>query len=454
MRSLRARAARIPHSDLTSCEAANARIGSGKSDKTNQTAAEIQNPKEDSMSSNSSRKTMKGSLHFWICLICLLSLFAIRANAQHVHQLLYNNYNWTDQSLAGSPVLDIEPYPIGNAAFTTTPNNQVHVYYVDSINHVHQRTRSQIRFFGVPRWVDEDLTQETGAEPAYAVTMLSGFSEGNYQYVFYGDDDGDIHMLFYDNSKWTHQDISAAAGSTGLYIFDLAVTAFTTTPNNQIHVYYLANNFQDQASAVHQLFFNGTSWSDEDLTAETGAFFPEGGWWAGFSIGNYQYLFYPDIYGYLHELYYNNSNWTDVDLSVQIGAPTLGGYTPITAFVVPGTQTMEVFYTTGGGDIYQISSSDNISWNQQDLTTLTHGPSSNTNDAIMAFATTPNNQLHVYYISSAPQSQDHVNQLFFNGSSWSNEDLTSATHAGNAFDFKGMSGFSLGNFQYVYYVGK
>ena len=85
------------------------------------------------MSSNSSRKTMKGSLHFWICLICLLSLFAIRANAQHVHQLLYNNYNWTDQSLAGSPVLDIEPYPIGNAAFTTTPNNQVHVYYVDSI---------------------------------------------------------------------------------------------------------------------------------------------------------------------------------------------------------------------------------------------------------------------------------------------------------------------------------
>jgi hypothetical protein len=410
------------------------------------------------MSSNDSRKMMRTSLHVSVCLIGLLSLIAIPVNAQHVHQLLYNNYNWTDQNLLGEQVLDIPPYPIDNAAFTTTPNNQLHVYYIGSDNHIHQRTQSQIRFFGLSRWVDEDLTQETGAEPAYAATMLSGFSEGNYQYVFYGNDDNDIHMLFYDNSKWTQQDISAAAGATGLWIEDLGVTAFTTTPNNQIHVYYWANDFQEQASAVHQLFFNGTSWSDEDLTAETGAFYPEGGWWAGFSIENYQYLFYPDIYGYLHELYYNNSNWTDVDLTVQIGAPPLGGYAPIiydpiTAFVVPGTQTMEVFYTTASGDIYQLSSSDNSSWSQQDLTTLTHSPSANTYDAIKAFATTPNNQLHVYYISSAPQSQDHINQLFFNGSSWSNEDLTAATHAKNAVDYKGMSGFSLGNYQYVFYIG-
>jgi hypothetical protein len=410
------------------------------------------------MSSNNSGKMMGASLQVLTCLLGLLSLFAVPANAQHIHQLLYNNSNWTDQNLLGEPVLDVEPLPIDNAAFTTSPNNQLHVYYIGSDNHIHQRTQSQIRFSGLPLWVDEDLTQETGAEPAYAATMLSGFSEGNYQYLFYGDDDNDIHMLFYDNSKWTQQDISAAAGATGLWIEDLAVIAFTTTPNNQIHVYYWANDFQDQASAVHQLFFNGTSWTDEDLTAETGAFYPEGGWWAGFSIENYQYLFYPDIYGYLHELYYNNSNWTDVDLTVQIGAPPLGGYAPIiyapiTAFVVPGTQTMEVFYTTASGDIYQLSSSDNSSWNQQDLTALTRSPSANTSDAITAFATTPNDQLHVYYISSGPQSQDHVNQLFFNGSSWSNEDLTSATHAKNAVDFKGMSGFSLGNYQYVYYVG-
>ena len=406
------------------------------------------------MSSNNSRTTMGASLHVSICLLGLLSLFAIPANAQHVHQLLYNNYNWTDQSLAGQAVYHDVSGPEGNEAFTTTPNNQLHVYYVGADLHVHQRTQSQIRFFALPRWVDEDLTQETGADPISTFTTLSGFSDQNFQYVFYADVNGDIHMLFYDNSKWTHQDISAAAGATQEYWGPLGVVALTTTPNNQIHVYYVAYNYQEQATSVHQLFFNGTSWSDENLTAETGAFFPEGGWWAGFSIENYQYLFYADVFGYLHEMYYNNSNWTDVDLTLQIGAPTLGGFVPITAFVVPGTQTMEVFYTTAGGDIYQLSSSDNISWSQQDLTTLTQGPSASIQDAITAFATTPNNQLHVYYISSASQSLDHVNQLFFNGNSWSNQDLTATTHAGNAVDLEGISGFSLGNYQYVYYVGK
>jgi hypothetical protein len=414
-------------------------------------------PKEDSMSKNS-RKMMGTSLYFSTCLIGLLSLFATLANAQHVHQLLYNNYNWSDQNLSGEPAWIVEGgYSVGNDAFTTTPNNQLHVFYVGMDEHVHQRTQSQkLRgASGLPVWVDEDLTQETGADYIYTNTALSGFSEGNFQYVFYGNGDGDIHMLFYDNSKWTHQDISAAAGVTGLYIPALAVTAFTTTPNNQIHVYYRTYNYQEDTTSVHQLFFNGTSWSDEDLTAETGAAPPDGGFWVGFSIENYQYLFYADFFGYLHELYYNNIGWTDVDLSLQLGAPAVGvGFIPITAFVIPGTQTMEVFYTTAGGDIYQISTSDNVSWSQQDLTALTHGPSASIQDAITAFATTPNNQLHVYYISSASQSQDHVNQLFFNGSSWSNQDLTSTTHAGNAVDYEGMSGVSVGNYQYVYYVGK
>ncbi len=407
------------------------------------------------MSSKNSCNVMRASLYSSICLIGVLSLFAIPANAQHIHQLLYNNYNWTDQTLVGEPALYWSGFSVGNEAFTTTPNNQLHVFYIGKDEHIHQRTQSHKGAIGLPLWADEDLTQETGAEYVDTNTALSGFSEENFQYLFYGTEaDGEIHMMSYDNSKWTDQNISAAAGSTALYNAPLGVSAFTTTPNNQIHVYYQAYNYQENISSVHQLFFNGTSWSDEDLTAETGAIPPGGGWFSGFSIGNYQFLFYADVFGYLNELYYNNIGWTDADLSLQFGAPALEGFTPITAFVVPGTQTMEVFYTTGGGDIYRLSSSDNVSWGQQDLTADTHGPSASTADGITAFATTPNNQLHVYYISDIAQLQGHVNQLFFNGSSWSNEDLTSITRARNAFDFEGMSGLSLGNYQYVYYVGK
>jgi hypothetical protein len=314
---------------------------SGKSDrKTNQTVTEIQNPKEDSVSSNSSRKTMGASLHVSICFLVLLSLFAIRADAQHVHQLLYNNYDWSDQNLMGEPTFQKnEPdVPTGIAAFTTTPNNQVHVYYV-------------------------------GADGNRRETDCS-------------------------------------------------------------------------------VFFNGTNWSDENLSQETGGPPTQPGYWAGLSIANEQYLFYVDVDNDdLHELYYNNIGWTDVDLSMQIGAPKPAGAWGITGFVVPGTQTMEVFYTDSTYHMYQISSSDNLFWSQQDLTALTNGPSAEPGDPFTAFATTPNNQLHVYYVSQTR----HVNQLFFNGSSWSNGDLTSQTHAGNVIDNAGMSGFSLGNYQYVYY---
>ena len=388
---------------------------------------------------------MGASLYFSICLLNVLSVFATLANAQHVHQLLYNNYNWSDQNLLGQPIYQKNnpDVPTGIAAFTTSPNNQVHVYYVGADGHVHQRTQSQIRFFGLTHWVDEDLTLETGGDPVAYPTDLGAFSIGNLQYVFLRNgNDADVHMLSYDNSTWTDQDISVAAGSPGACLNGVIV-AFTTTPNNQFHVYYQGGNFE-----VRQLFFNGTNWSDENLSAETGGPQTQPGYWAGFSIGNYQYLFYVDVDNYdLHELYYNNIDWTDIDLSAQIGAPKPAGAWAIAGFVVPGTQTMEVIYTDSNYHVYQISSSDNVSWSQQDLTTLTRGPLAQPSDPLTAFATTPNNQLHVYYVSAT----QHVNQLFFNGSSWSNTDLTSQTHAGNVTYQAGMSGFSLGNYQYVYY---
>jgi hypothetical protein len=397
------------------------------------------------MSSNHRPEMMGASLQVSICFLSILSLFAIPANAQHVHQLLYNNYNWTDQNLVGEPIYQENnpDVPTGIAAFTTSPNNQVHVYYVGADGHVHQRTQSQIRFFGLTRWVDEDLTLETGGDPVAYPTDLAAFSIDNLQYVFlrngYNDD---VHMLFYNNSTWTDQDISVAAGSPGACLSGVIV-AFTTTPNNQFHVYYQGGNFE-----VRQLFFNGTNWSDENLSAETGGPQTQPGYWAGFSIGNYQYLFYVDAESFdLHELSYNNIGWTDIDLSAQIGAPKPAGAWAMAGFVVPGTQTMEVFYTDSSYHMYKISSSDNVFWSQQDLTTLTDGPSAEPSDPLTAFATTPNDQLHVYYVSETR----HVNQLFFNGSSWSNTDLTSQIHAGNVVYQAGMSGFSLGNYQYVYY---
>jgi len=69
-----------------------------------------------------------------------------------------------------------------------------------------------------------------------------------------------VHQLLYDNSNWTDQNLNGSQS-----ISNGPVAAFLTTPNDQPHVYFLATN-----GHVHQHFYNGVSWSDDDLTALSG----------------------------------------------------------------------------------------------------------------------------------------------------------------------------------------
>jgi hypothetical protein len=67
----------------------------------------------------------------------LISLAALSAYGQEIHQLSYNNSFWSDQGLGGVTPGGGE---IGLTAFVTTPNNQSHVYYLTwgASGHVHQ----------------------------------------------------------------------------------------------------------------------------------------------------------------------------------------------------------------------------------------------------------------------------------------------------------------------------
>src|ERR1022692_3588160 len=57
----------------------------------------------------------------------LISIAALPAYGQQVHQLSYDGSNWMDQSLNGSG-----PTSDALAAFATMPNDQAHVYYAGS----------------------------------------------------------------------------------------------------------------------------------------------------------------------------------------------------------------------------------------------------------------------------------------------------------------------------------
>src|SRR5947209_8173589 len=118
-----------------------------------------------------------------LSLAILLMILALNVHGQQVHQLSYNNSNWSDQNLFGA-VTDSKS---GVAGFPTTPNDALHVYYLSGSHHVRQL------FFSGSSWSDEDLTAETGGPVALAGGAVTGLSLQNFQYVFYPAADGHIH---------------------------------------------------------------------------------------------------------------------------------------------------------------------------------------------------------------------------------------------------------------------
>jgi hypothetical protein len=367
--------------------------------------------------------------------------FASTAQAQTINELSYTGYSWTNQSLGGTQATQF----FSIASFVTTPNNQAHVYYSGADGHVHQRYQGG----GQGAWIDEDLTVETHSPALSSLSRVSGFSQQNFQYVFYADFNNHVHQLLYNNYVWSDQDITAS----GRGVVSNGLFAMATTPNNQIHVYYTGLTDGD----LHQLFFNGTGWSDTDLTiaAGGGGVASIGATITGVTIGNYQYVFYEtdqesSTGPYIHEMYYNNARWTDVNLTKAVGVP-LGGFNALTALVVPGTQTIKVYCKTpgGGGDLMELTTSNNATWSALDISRAGSGPQV-TDQQFAAFATTPNNQLHVYYSVASPGDKSDVHQLFFNGSRWADEDLSAETHSLGAY-YGPMAGFAIGNSQYVFY---
>jgi hypothetical protein len=367
------------------------------------------------------------------CLFVLASFLPVHAD--HVHELYYNNANWIDTDLTALTGGAIATSFGAITAFYTTPNQQLHVYYVDmKAQHVHQL------YYNNTSWSDADLTSATGG-PAASPFGISGFSIGNLQYVFYTGTDNHVHELNYNNSNWSDHDITAQGSGVGAGFGP--ILAFATKPNNQFHVYYQDANTLD----LHQLYFNGSSWSDADLTSITGAACYTS-WIAGLAAGNQQHIFCPGIHGSLQfphmlHIYYNNSTWVYEDITSKVGGAQLYLGSGVAAFQVPGKAQGEVFGVTGDAHVHQYSF--NKKWTDLDLTASIGAPASAAFGGMVAFATTPNNQFHAFY-----QPSTEVYQLYFNGSSWAFEDLTGG--GGQADDNSGMAGFAIGNLQHVYYL--
>jgi hypothetical protein len=208
--------------------------------------------------------------------------------------------------------------------------------------------------------------------------------------------------------------------------------------------------------SIYQLYFNGSTWSNQNLTQITkGKPATGGGWMSGFARGNYQYVYFlssvgdPLTYtGHVHEYSYGNK-WVDRDWTVAAhGALADTAYSNGTAaFLVPGTTQKEVYYSefSGNGDIRNIHQMtfQNSKWTDTNLSEVTGGAGPTFGNQMVGFATQGIDQLHIYLVPD----DGFVHQFYYNNQTWSEQILPSVGAAGG-----GMAGFAVGNLQHVYYI--
>jgi hypothetical protein len=388
-----------------------------------------------------------------VAFVLLTAFAALPAEAQRIHELSYNNAVWADRAIGGAQIGGSYAPMV---AFQTTPNNQRHVYYVPLDGDMHQL------FFNGSSWADEDLTKESSLPYPLPPTprpigtgLISGFSVGNFQYVFYAGADYHVHQLLYNNARWVDTDLTRLSGTqTTLPGSDgqQAVIAMTTNP--AVHVFYVGSD-----QHIHQLFSdNDTTWQDQDLTAITIHTGPSRlSLHSGFSNGNLQYVYWMDWdIVHLHQLYYNNSNWSDTNLTNLTGLETSVTQGIASALALPGTQQIRLYtsavrYVQGYPEtgLFELASSNNGTWR---VTNLTGNicPNANAYSTPLAYVTTPNNGVHVFYFPDSDVFQLYQPTLV----TWKCQDLTSQTGGdGVAQIFQHLAGFSNQNLQYLYYVG-
>jgi hypothetical protein len=380
-----------------------------------------------------SRRTLK----VFVTSLLFLLLTQLPAVADHVHQLTYD-LGWVDTDLT---VLAGGVEANGAmTAFYTTPNDQFHVFYVDTNpGDVHQL------YYNGHSWTDQDLSALTGAPTDSG--FITGVASGNLQYVFYPDSNGHVWELNYNNSTWVPTDLTAQYGAP-LADWELGLLAFAQ-PGNQLYLYYSSEDLD-----LIQLYFNGSSWSSQDLSSTyfNGAIVcGEGANLTGFTIGNQQHLFCVGgkiLNIDLYHVYYNNTTWLRENLSVKTGAGQMD-LLGAAAFFGPAANQFEVYAPTQNGHVNQFTHSGRpATWTDYDLSAGIGAPGDGSRPGGI-FANYSGGSYNLFY---APSTE--VYELFFYNGSWYVVDITNGQ--GNADTNANLVGFVLPSSQdqFVYYMTK
>ncbi len=300
----------------------------------------------------------------------------------------------------GSPAIPVAGLRID--AYSTEFNSQEHVNFIRADGHV-----CEMVYKG--GWSLNDLTQLSGAPAAVVDAALDGYATNfnQQQHVNFIGSDNHVHELFYDGSRWQHNDLTAAGTAADANPIT-ALTGYATEFNQQQHVIFTGPD-----NHIFELVYNG-GWSQNDLTLRARASdFPAA---SGSPLDGYttnfnqqQHVNYVGTDNHVHELYYDGE-WKHNDLTQQAtGAPDVMPGSQLDGYSTEFNQQQHVNFIGTDGNIHELYYDGG--WKHNNLTQLANAPGPRINSGLDGYATNYNQQQHVSFVGV----DNFVHEVYYDG---------------------------------------
>ena len=308
-------------------------------------------------------------------------------NDNHVYELFYDGNQWHHNnltSLAGAPAADPASSLDG---YETAFNSQQHVNFLGPDNHVHELYYSN-------GWQHNDLTNAAGAPPATPGSDIDGYATtfNQQQHVNFVGSDNHVHELYFENG-WRHNDLTSQAGAPEARAGS-PLDGYETAFNSQQHVNFIGND-----GHIHELYFDGNDWRHNDLSARTGAPpAAPGSSLDGYAttFNNQQHINFLDANNHVHELYFDGNNWGHNDLTDLAGAPPAAAGGALDGYQTSFNSQQHINFLGTDNHVHELYYTD--AWRHNDLTLAAGAPNAKPGSSLDGYETAFNSQQHVNFI--------------------------------------------------------
>jgi len=337
------------------------------------------------------------------------------SDGYHIRQHFYDSAAgyWISQDLMSLAKSDTQAAPNSSLSSFGYAQEQ-HNYFISSTNQVHQLC------YDSSAWVDLNLMALANSSTLVATASgLSSFADASGgQHVYFTSSTNEVHQLYYNGSAWIDQDLMALAGSSTLVAPDSALSSLVDASGG--HVYFASSTEQP-----HQLYYNSSTnlWVDQDLMAlannTSGRDMVGTGLSSLLDASGGRYVYFAS--GHMHQLYYDGSTWADQDLILWTGDPVFQVQRSgrLNAFK-DALGSVHIFYASGRNQIHQLYQKDSA-WVDQNLMTLANSDTHVVLGSGLSHFTDASGDEHVYFTSTT----DQVHQLYYSRSTgvWSDQNL-------------------------------